>query len=64
MKILMHYNGAYSENAGVSRVALGLGKALQRKGAEVEFLYGYGQGKGIGAYLNSIKGPLHFLHHS
>ncbi|MCX6802009.1 MAG: glycosyltransferase family 4 protein [Candidatus Diapherotrites archaeon] len=64
MKILMHYNGTYSENAGVSRVVRGLGKAMLKKGAEVEFLYGYGAPKGMHSYLNALKGPLHFLHHT
>ncbi|MEM0360265.1 MAG: glycosyltransferase family 4 protein [Candidatus Diapherotrites archaeon] len=64
MKILMHYNGVYSETAGVSRVVLGLGKALQKKGVGIEFLYGYSAPKGMHSYLNALKGFFHFLHHT
>jgi len=60
----MHYNGAYSTNAGVSRVALGLGKALEKKGIGIDYLYGYSAPKGMHSYLSGLNGRLHFLHHS
>lgn len=34
----MHYNGAYSKSAGVSRVVLGLGNALKKKGLQIDLL--------------------------
>lgn len=64
MKVLMHYNGAFSKTAGVSRVVLGLGKALEKKGIEIDYLFGYNAPKGMHAYLQSLKGALHFLHHT
>jgi len=60
----MHYNGVFSRNAGVSRVVLGLGKALEEKGVEIDYLYGYNAPKGMHDYLQPLKGHLHFLHHT
>ena len=60
----MHYNGAFSRNAGVSRVVLGLGKALKEKGVEIDYLYGYNAPRGMNSYLNCLNGRLHFLHHT
>ncbi len=64
MKVLMHFNGAYSNNAGVSRVVLGLGEALEEKGIGMDYLYGYNVPNGKHSYLNALNGKLHFLHHS
>jgi len=63
MRILVHYNGTYSETAGVSRVVLGLGKALE-KHVEIDYVFGYDAPKGMYSYLNSLKGPFHFLRHT
>jgi len=64
MKVLLHYNGAYNENAGVSSVALNLGKALGKERVNAEFLFGYGKGRGINSYLGALSGALHFLYHT
>lgn len=60
----MHYNGAYSKSAGVSRVVLGLGNALKKKGLQIDFAFGYDAPQGMHSYLQALKGKLHFLHHT
>jgi len=62
MKVLVHYNGAFSHSAGVSRATLGLGEALKKKGVSVQYLFGYSKSKK--AYLNCLNGFFHFLHHT
>lgn len=60
----MHYNGAYSKSAGVSRVVLSLGKALEEKGVQVDYAFGYDAPQAMFNYLQPLKGTLHFLHHT
>ena len=64
MHILIHYNGAYSKNAGVSRVVLGLGEAIAKKGLQVDYAFGYNAPKKMHSYLQALNGILHFLHHT
>ncbi len=64
MRVLMHYNGAYSKSAGVSRVVLSLGKALEEKGVQVDYAFGYDAPQAMFNYLQPLKGTLHFLHHT
>ncbi len=59
--LLLHYNGTYSENAGVSKVLLSLGKQLKVEKTEVSYLYGYGSKN---SYLKLLKGKFHLLHYT
>jgi len=64
MNVLMHYNGMYSEDSGVSSVALNQGRALRKKGVKLDFLFGYSKERKMSSYLDALSGALHFLYHT
>jgi len=62
MNVLVHFNGVFAKNAGVSRCVLDSNKVFLKKGIKTTLLYGYGSE--TQSYLGALSGKFHFMHHS